>query len=208
MNGSIAFPILTFLVGGILGALATIRVVRKEYERRIDQLTYENNYLSEKVDQAADKNGKLIDQMESIVSERVESTVQSMQEDGTNFVELSKKYRDPDFDAHFAQRVGPEDDPPLRDPFEISESDYDGICGEMSTEELRFYQLDGTLTDMDDVVLEDPYAAIGADLFNMLTETEKDLVYIQNDAHGLLYEITVEHGMSYHHDILGEGEFD
>ena len=204
MNGSIALPILTFLVGGILGAFIARKVVWRGYERRINQLTYENDYLTDKVSRLTGKHEELIGQMETLVG--IDEARASYGAEPVNFLNLSKKYRDKDFDEHFSERVGPEDDIPLRDPFELSSEDFDIICGEIATEELRFYQLDEVLTDVDDVMLDDPYEAVGDDMLDFLAQTKKDVIYIQNDALSTVYEITVEHNLSYHHDILGEEE--
>ena len=202
MNVSIVWPVLTFLVGGFLGGFVMVRVARKDYERRINELEYENAYMGERLQISTSKNEQLLDQMGEIV----DRTYEELKADNANYTKLSRKYKDDDFDRHFAERVGPEDDPPLRGPFAISEEDFDILGEETSTACLRFYQKDEVLTDEDDIILDDPEEAIGAEVIEALSDTDEDMMFVQNDMHGVIYEIAVEHGLSYHYDVLGEEE--
>ena len=67
-----------------------------------------------------------------------------------------------------------------------------------------FYQEEGVLVnDTTHEVERDQEGILGEEGMEIIADTEKDFIYIDNEPDDMLYEISVEHNLSYYRDVLG-----
>lgn len=70
-------------------------------------------------------------------------------------------------------------------------------------ETITYYQEDGILTDSQQEVIHDQFGVLGNDVMGMICDTQEDFIYIDNEPDDTLYEVIVEHSLSYYRDVLG-----
>lgn len=99
--------------------------------------------------------------------------------------------------AKYTDEEHPEDDIP-EEPYLITMEEFDEESGDRII--LKFYEGDGTLTDENDIPIEDPDKYVG-DTLSML-ENNNDVIFVKNPASGTRYEISQIDG-SYEEIILG-----
>ncbi len=67
-----------------------------------------------------------------------------------------------------------------------------------------YYQEDGVLVnDITQEIEPDQEGVLGEDAMEIIEDTEKDELYIDNEPDDMLYDIMVDHTMSYYRDVLG-----
>jgi hypothetical protein len=67
-----------------------------------------------------------------------------------------------------------------------------------------YYQEDGVLVnDITREVEPDQVGVLGKDVMEIIEDTEMDELYIDNEPDDMLYDIMVDHTMSYYRDVLG-----
>lgn len=66
-----------------------------------------------------------------------------------------------------------------------------------------YMQEDGTLVDDDQEIVHFPSQVVGAEIMDIIDDTENDYLYALDEDKDMLYEILVEHDGSYMRDILG-----
>jgi hypothetical protein len=70
---------------------------------------------------------------------------------------------------------------------------------------LTYYQQDNVLCDAVNDVLFHEETYIGSDIMDIIGDTEEDYLYCENVNDDKIYEITVEHNLSYFRDVMGSG---
>lgn len=232
-----------FILGGILGVFVAGRTCAREYKKRLDKLTEENEVLRAELRGEAERGlaerKKAAEKAEHKVNKSLKAVKANEKADKRTFEALSAEYRNDAFDEHFADRIGPDDsddipdedagleddDLDFDDPFdgyEPAESDdkdsddgYEKIkliseeqfkkdlevrdCGQYT-----YYQEDGVLVDDSTQEIERDQAGIlGEEAMEIIPDTEKDFLYVDNEPDDTLYEISVDHSLSYYRDVLG-----
>lgn len=282
-----------FLLGGLLGGYFAGGHFAKEYRDTIRSLQDENNQLRDQLqrkaekglaerEKAAQKTEKKLNKNLSDLRYKAEARERAEKPSTAEIERLSEEYRSDDFDAHFADRVAPDDSD---DAGEEDDSEAD-LAGELTREERRklrkdgylfrsdgrtmmtksfaeayakasknpadfdaednddpfkdildqanevnrkdlhirmidketfkkdlevrdsdtytYYQEDGVLVnDITQEIELDQEGVLGKEVMEIIEDTEKDELYIDNEPDDMLYDIVVDHSMSYYRDVLG-----
>lgn len=214
MSGSIVWPILTFLVGGAFGLLAGIKLVRSDYEKKIDQLEDDNDFLNEELNKAMDREERLVEKYSKDLDDSL-SGVSGVDiddlEDERIGKRLARRYGDktpysrgyPYLHDYRPDDQTPTDDPPYQEPFEITEEQFMSDFRDSQNESLNYYAVDRVLTDEHDEPINNPVEVVGAFIYESLDLETADVMYIHNDALDTNYEIIIEHSLGYRRDVLG-----
>ena len=294
-GGNLICGAIGFLLGGLLGGYFAGRHFAKEYRNTIRSLQDENNQLRDQLqrkaekglaerEKAAQKTEKKLNKNLSDLRYKTEARERAEKPSTAEIERLSEEYRSDDFDAHFADRVAPDDSDDVGDE-DDSEAD---LAGELTREERRklrkdgylfrsdgrtmmtkafaeayakasknpmdfdsltgdgttpfddildeanevnrkdlhirmidketfkkdlevrdsdtytYYQEDGVLVnDITQEIETDQEGVLGKEAMEIIEDTEKDELYIDNEPDDMLYDIVVDHSMSYYRDVLG-----
>lgn len=234
VSDGLIFGFIGFFIGGILGWCIAGSTCAKVYRKRILELEHENRELFEENEKAVEKG--LVDREEDLrkAEEKIDKNLSSIgkvnakkaKKMSTNDIEkLSEEYGSDAFNAHFADRVAPDDSDEDYEDDSSDASEYVGVGEEaergddiriMDEEEFKkdlpyrdcdnytFYQEEGVLVnDSTREVERDQEGILGEEGMEIIADTEKDFIYIDNEPDDMLYEISVEHNLSYYRDVLG-----
>jgi len=298
-GGNLIYGAIGFLLGGLLGGYFAGRHFAKEYRQTIQSLQDENGQLRDQLRTAV---GKKLEEREKTVqkaekkldkslvpirtkaAERMRKMAQQDRIDirpekpSTAEIEkLSEEYRSDAFDAHFADRVAPDDSDDVgeeedqeltreekrmlrkdgylqrgngktlmtrpfaeayakasKNPVDFDSDDNDDpfvdipvvsekekerhdLCIRMidkdtfkhdlevrDSDTYTYYQEDGVLVnDATQEIETDQIGVLGEAAMEIIEDTEKDELYIDNEPDDMLYEIIVDHNMGYYRDVLG-----
>ena len=299
-GGNLICGAIGFVLGGLLGGYFIGRHFAKEYRQTIKSLQEENEQLRSQLRDKAEKDiaerEKAVQKAEKKLNKKLEplkarSAVYKLADEenidickdkpSTAEIErLSKEYRSDAFNAHFADRVAPDDSDDIgedepepdheltreekrklrkdgylqrgngqtlmtkpfaeaymrasknpadfdaednEDPFidipieEDDEKDRRDLAIRMIDKETfkhdievkdsdtyTYYQEDGVLVnDITQEIETDQVGVLGKDAMEIIEDTEKDELYIDNEPDDMLYDIVVDHSMSYYRDVLG-----
>lgn len=125
-----------------------------------------------------------------------------------SYSELSREYRSPEFDEHFATRDHPHDDDEEGEDGSIYLIDADQFKKDISyrdDETITYYQQDGVLVNSADRVITNPVKVIGDEAAREMERTDKDELYVSNDIEDKVYEIVIEHMYAYRDMVGGPG---
>lgn len=222
-----------FLIGGILGAYFAGRTCAREYKRRIGELQTQCDSLVDENHKATER--ALSDRQKGLLEaeKKIDAKLKPRKLSTARLEKLSKEYGSESFDRHFAERVAPDDsdededeaddvedicdaDVDFDDPFDEEErSDIRMLNPDEYNLELKqrgdcrtytYYQEDGVLVDdATQEVERDQEGVLGEDVMGMICDTDEDFLYIDNGPDKALYEISVDHKMSYYRDVCGLG---
>ena len=290
-GGNLICGAIGFLLGSLLGGYFAGRHFAKEYRDTIRSLQDENNQLrdqlqrkAEKVmaerEKTAEKAEKKLDKNLSSLRYKAEARERAEKPSTAEIERLSEEYRSDDFNAHFADRVAPDDSDDVgeeddsetdlkseltreerrklrkdgylfradgrtmmtksfaeayakasKNPADFDEDDdpFGDIldqANEVNRKDLHirmidketfkrdievrdsdtytYYQEDGVLVnDITQEVEPDQEGVLGKEVMEIIEDTEKDELYIDNEPDDMLYDIVVDHSMSYYRDVLG-----
>ena len=203
MHEPVVYILIGFFVGAIVGGAVVSKRQEKEYVERLEDLSDENAGLKK----------ELWKKRENVKADKAEPNI--VKEKKVDFVKLSKEYKSPEFDQHFADRAHPEDDLDNDDNFDdieldenervylISEKEYLDEVTKRGSDTLRYYQEDGVLTDSDGEPIRDQVGVIGVECMEEIEGTSRDELYVSNDNYDMVYLIHVDHSKSYYADIMG-----
>lgn len=228
MKEHLIYGIIGFFIGGMVGIYFAGRTCAREYKKRIDELTEQNMELSAQrnveTEKEFEQREEAVKKKEHKVNKSLKALRVNRKADTKTFEALSREYKSDAFDAHFADRVAPEDDEP--EDYEMDNiEDEDGAAETqepidrislISSEQFKkdlpvrdsanytFYQEDGVLVDdITQEVERDQAGILGEEAMGLVSDTEEDYLYIDNENDDMLYEISVEHSLSYYRDVLG-----
>lgn len=226
MKEHLIYGIIGFFIGGMVGIYFAGRTCAREYKKRIDELTEQNRELSakryEETEKEFEQREEAVKKKEHKVNKTLKALRANRKADTRTFEALSKEYKSDAFDSHFADRAAPEDDEP--EDYEIDDIEDDAaetqepidrislISSEQFKKDLpvrdsanyTFYQEDGVLVDdITQEVERDQAGILGEEAMGLVSDTEEDYLYIDNENDDMLYEISVEHSLSYYRDVLG-----
>lgn len=202
MNSESIWAVIAAFIGGVfVGVVAANAMAGKEYREALKRAENRNERLSRRIDELSNKNEKLVDTMDKQVSTSLSNSLEGVRTLSPDYLRLSRKYKDPDFDEHFGEHDHPRDDDEVRPPFRMNEDEAETSLSDKTM--ISYYPEDDVLVDENGTPIEDPSDICG----NVLSELrfiKEDEVFIQNDPYDTIYVILIQHGMSYHKDILGE----
>lgn len=226
MKEHLIYGIIGFFIGGMVGIYFAGRTCAREYKKRIDELTEQNKELSAKRNEETEKEFEqreaAVKKKEHKVNKSLKAIKANRKADTRTFEALSKEYKSDAFDSHFEDRVAPEDDEPedyelddiedgaaeTQEPIDrislISSEQFKKDLPVRDSANYTFYQEDGVLVDdITQEVERDQAGILGEEAMGLVSDTEEDYLYIDNENDDMLYEISVEHSLSYYRDVLG-----
>lgn len=190
-----------FVLGGILGGAVVGRHIAKEWYEKLNDADERNKLL---VDEVVKLRGQATEKRENDITEKAEKVE-------SKYEKLRKKYiPDEDDETEPAEEIDDYDD----EDDDLIESDpskirvikkqlFDEESNYRDVEQLKYYQMDGTLVDSDDEMLFDEESIIGTEAMDIIDETKSDYLYALDEAENKVYEIEIEHTLNYTRDIAG-----
>ncbi len=300
IGGDWIYGAIGFVLGGLFGGYFIGRHFAAEYRDTIKSLQEENEQLRDQLQKKTEKNFAEREKAAEKAERKVDKYLDSLREKAnrvdirpvkpttTEIEKLAEEYRSESFNAHFADRVAPDDSDDVgeeddeerpdheltreekrtlrrdgylqrgngqtlmtrpfaeaylkasknpadfdvqrhvsednEDPFvdiPIEEEDNENNRHDMHIRmidketfkhdvEVRdcdtytYYQEDGVLVnDATQEVETDQVGVLGEDAMEIIDSTEKDEIYIDNEPDDMLYDVVVDHNMSYYRDVLG-----
>ena len=225
----IIFTLIGMIIGGVVGSVFTGVSCVKNYKKRIDDLTEENNELYSQLHQ---KNREEIHKREEKARE-AEAEV-----DSSLLVQLAqareeKRMTKEMVKAHgySAEEDGEEDDYDIGeevefdDPFDegesavvkktaeprkpmfsmMSQEDYEQDFEYREAENLTYYQEDHVLADSFDDRVGNAVDIVGEEALKVAEETNQDFIYVLDEVEDKMYEIEINHEESYYRDAVRGG---
>lgn len=262
MTEHLIYGAIGFIIGGLVGMFATGKHFANQYKEKIDDLQRENTELRAEIRRKSEKKlevrEKKIEKAERAVDKSLEGLrhPESRKTDTATIEKLSEAYRSDAFNAHFADRVAPDDsdedgvefvdipgegtttkespDDDDDEAFHLTDEEREnlqklgitvGVAGEhdnsgkisvISEEQFKhdvevkdcatytYYLEDGVLVDdQTQEVEQDRIGILGQAGMELIEDTDAKVLYIDNEPDDTLYEIIVDHNMSYYRDVLG-----
>lgn len=160
-------------VGFVAGFGIANRIAGRKYERQTFQMAQEKTEAVNNLQDVQAKNEDLQSQIERMAA------------------------KDEDFAEHISERMGPEDDRPLREPSVISMEEFQFGYPYSEDHSAVYYQGDGVLYDERGVKVDDILDMIGEEGLTACQDTEDDTIYVHNDALNFNYEIDIRPYDSY-----------
>jgi len=192
------YGVIGFFIGGIVGGGVMGFVVTDELKGRIDNLESQNRSLREELG-ALKKQEKA--EVITITNSEIEAEVQKRVEEETQkrYEELRKHYISEDDDDYHSwnSMINP---PPIR---MIDEQTFNEDRNYRDTDSLVYYQQDGTLVDSQKDIVSNPSEIIGDEAMDIIDDTLNDYIYVLDEQADMVYEISIEHSLSYTRDVLG-----
>lgn len=212
MHNSIIYSAISFIFGGIVGGVVVGRIVTKDLKRRIDDLEDQNRKL---IDENVELRGFKIKEKEKEVEQLEKDTDLSEYESlRRRYVSNSKVERikvdadedDKKDDYKYPDELTEDDLVDKADKIKlISERQFKEEINYRDREDLRYYQLDGTLVDGNNEILAQEANIIGNEAMDIIDETMNDDLYVLDEDLDKVYDITIEHNGDYMRDVLGAG---
>lgn len=207
MSNNLLYSLIGFIFGGIIGGGIVGHVCASEYKKRIEALEDENASLRKERNDLKNENLDIREKSVNLAEIRTPTLTEDdfKQDPFIRYEELSKEYRNDDFDKHFETRVAPQDDeePDIRI---ISEKEFmENLDYFTEQQNLFYYQADEVLADSNNDPVKNPEDIIGTAAVDLLIQTKRDSIYVANEVDETLYEIIVNHDMSFYRDVMGSG---
>lgn len=213
MSNVIVYSAISFIFGGIIGGAIVGRVVTSDLKKRMDDLEDQNRKL---IDENVELRNKDLKQKEK-KAEKIEKET-----DLSEYNALRRRYvssievkAEEDVEENgkpnYIGEVDEDDD--LVDDDEdrsekikiITERRFKEELNYRDREDLTYYQLDGTLVDSANEIIEREELIVGSEAMDIIDETNNDDLYVLDDDLNKVYDITIEHNGSYTRDVLGLG---
>ena len=224
MAGTFMIGAIGFFLGFMAGGCMVARYSRKEFGDRIDELQKENDDLRrERRDISArmdDHNRKLDEIEKDILTQSTKDSLMHDEEDDSEtyipskqeqYAKLASNYKESknEFDDHFAYREYPTESDGEANDYDdiylITPEEFNKDCQTRGNATLTFYQEDGVLVDVMDceTPIRNQQDIIGIEALDEIESTEEDYLYVSNDIQNKVYEIVIEHDLSFYRDVLG-----
>lgn len=220
MSNAIIYSAISFIFGGIIGGAIVGRVVTSDLKKRMDELEDQNRKL---IDENCELREQKLEKKKAKVEKLEKETdlgeynalrrryVSSMEVKAEKELEVNGQPN------YIGETENVEDDDALVDDDEnededrsakikmISERQFKEELNYREREDLTYFQLDGTLIDRENNIIEKEELVIGAEVMDIIDETNNDDLYALDDQLNKVYDITIEHDGSYIRDVLGLG---
>ena len=215
MSNVIVYSAISFIFGGIIGGAIVGRVVTSDLKKRMDDLEEQNKKL---IDENVELRGKKLEEKEKKVEKLERET------DLSEYNSLRRRYVssaevkveediEENGEPNYIGEDDEEEDEDLVDDDEdrsekiklITERQFKNELDYRDREDLVYYQLDGTLVDATNEVIEKEEFVVGSEAMDIIDETNNDDLYVLDDDLNKVYDITIEHDGSYTRDVLGLG---
>lgn len=215
MSNVIVYSAISFIFGGIIGGAIVGRVVTSDLKKRMDDLEEQNKKL---IDENVELRGKKLEEREKKVEKLEQET------DLSEYNSLRRRYVssaevkvEEDIEENGKPNyIGEEDEEEDKDLVDddedrsekiklITERQFKNELDYRDREDLVYYQLDGTLVDATNEIIEKEELVVGSEAMDIIDETNNDDLYVLDDDLNKVYDITIEHDGSYTRDVLGLG---
>lgn len=198
MVNNIIYAAIGFVAGAITGGIIVGRVFGNDYSKRIESLDRQNRALTDELVAMRDKK-----------NEETEKRIERQEAKLSDYNSLVKEYiPDEDDEDDFGytvdtrvERIEIEDR--SEEIKRIDEGRWNEELNFRQNEPLIYYQEDGTLTDDCKNIVHNPAQVVGAEIMDIIDETNNDYLYAVDEKRDMLYEIMIEHDASYTRDVLG-----
>lgn len=205
MSERVIFGLIGFVLGGFAGFAVAHRMLGKDYSERLEALKRENEELARQRRAAAEKD---ISEREKAVAEAEEDAPKDIpsptltDEDFEPRTPVHKILNKNAYDEALKRYGG---DPKAKTEAEniyspirvVTEQFFIENQPYMEEHQLIFYQGDGVLTDVKNVIVDDEEGLIGLDAQDLLEVTKNDTIYVVNETENCLIEVNIEHDSCY-----------
>lgn len=224
----IIFTLIGIIIGGVVGSVVTGVSCVKNYKKRIDELTEENNQL---YDQLHEKNAENIREREAkareaevevdaslmtqlaMAKEEKRKTEKMVKEHGYSVEEEEEDDYDLDEDVEFDDPFDEGESVVVKKPVEkkmpmfsmMSQEDYEQDFEYRDAESLTYYQTDHVLADSFDDRIGNAVDIVGEEALREAQETNQDFIYVLDEVEDKMYEIEINHEESYYRDAARGG---
>ncbi len=222
MQSKLYFGVGGLLIGFASGILAIGSILSKKYKDKIEELEVQNEDLLDQLHKARKANNAkkkqktndiLEDDSDPFEVEDLDKThpIGSKHSEEKVYNTLIERYsisEDDEEEIHVTDSQHPTDSHEDVDEFGVrrmTSKDYHQDLEFRDSEMLTYYQQDGVLCDAVNDVLFHEETYIGSDIMNIIDDTDEDYLYCENVNDDKIYEITVEHNLSYFRDVVGSG---
>ncbi len=218
MKSKLYFGIGGLIVGLAVGIAIVGNMVSKKYAEKIEALEMQNEDLRDQLHKARKslKNGDI-----SEIKTKVEKTEVEEPEDDDPFDVEDPEITNPIGRGEYERLVNrysladdeddisphPTDGDEDVDEFGIrpmTSEAYHQDLDYRDSEMLTYYQQDGVLCDAVNDILFREETYVGSQIMDMIDETDEDVLYCENLNEDKIYEITIEHSVSYFRDVMGQ----
>lgn len=206
MMNHIIYAAIGFVAGAITGGIVIGKVLTKEFTKKIDDLDKQNQNLTDELVRIRDEDFK--EREEKI--EKQEAKLTEYKTISSNYIPLSDDDDDECYDElvfhsnsgdTVVKRIEVEDRSE-----DIKRIDEGRWTDELNTKEnirLTYCQEDGTMMDDEHEIIHHPVQMVGAEIMDVIDETKNDFLYAIDEKLEKIYEIEIDHDLSYTRDILG-----
>lgn len=222
-----------FLLGVGSGGTAAYLLGTRELRKRISELELQKEDLAKENSRLNDRSGKIRRAKERVEKENVADSVEVAVDDSKikhrriseendilvddpeeernmkiNYAKLSQQYSSESFDEHFADRVGPSDEDDEEPEGEkririMTPEEFEKDMPYRDNDTIYYYKQDDVLVDSHNMIFKDQEKVIGADGMGLISSTDDEYVYVDNEIENRMYEIIVNHNESFYRDIMG-----
>lgn len=202
MVDTIVYAAIGFVAGAITGGIIVGKVLAKEFSKKVDILDKQNQNLTDELVRIRDKNfeereGK-IDEQEAKLTEYKTLIADYIPDDEEDYEELVFHAASGDT---IVKRVEIEDR--SEDIKRIDEGRWEEELNRKENVRLTYCQEDSTMMDDDHEIVRNPVQMVGAEIMDVIDETKNDFLYAIDEQLEKIYEIEIDHDLSYTRDILG-----
>lgn len=185
MKGKIICGIVGLVVGTVCGYFIGGMNCAKHYKTMIEELEEEKDILENELKECEEE------QKPGISSEKLTDAVNDVARKYNIYTGLANKYNEIPADNK------------QTDIHIISSDDFRKDVNYRDNETFTYYQEDGVLVDSADMPVHNEEETIGVEALDKLADTDEDFLYVDNDIEDKMYEIIVEHNVSYYRDLMG-----
>ena len=216
MIEKIVYGAIGFIIGGLIGGGVVGHIITDELKGRIDDLESKNDKLTKELYELKSEKLK---KKEETLNNKSAYDVKKIEVDNEDDFEETIEESEDDNDYNNAYEdlrtryVSSKDKEDKDDIFDhatqikrIDEQTYMNDLQYRDNEQLIYYQEDGTLVDSANDIIPNEVEIVGYEVMDMIDDTNDDFIYALDDLDNKMYEISVEHNLSYTRDVLGIGE--
>jgi hypothetical protein len=197
MNKTVAFSLLSFVAGALIGALSMKLYIKDKYEKLAQ------DEIDDVIETFKNRGGK---------QAQVKVADDLFEDAPRQYVRLATPYSVEQREDLPGEMAGfdnvrdyfdtPRDDPP-EEPYVIDVDSYSNEKDDFAKESLFFYEDDDTLSDDNEDIVDDIRAVVGDQALTLLGEDGSDeVVYVRNEKLRVDYEIILLH-KSYKVEVMG-----
>lgn len=225
----IILTLIGMIIGGVVGSVVTGVSCVKNYKKRIEDLTEENNelysQLMRKKREDIHKREEKARKDEAEIDSSLERQLEEVREEKRRTTEMVKEHGysveeddeeddyDIDEDVEFDDPFDEGESVVVKKPVEprkqafsmMSQEEYEEDYEYRDAENLIYYQEDHILADGFDDRIDNAVDIVGEEALRQAQETEQDYIYVLDEVEDKMYEIEINHEERYYRDAVRGG---